>query len=170
MQGIYNDLLSALNGTSNTADAFVIVDDCVIVYDGYRTLRTCSFAFSAGDAAVSASLADHFIVFFCRRTWNKVGGISRDHTDQTLWTDVLFCAVAAAVTFFFVNDDLTVDQAHCMLLTDFDTGTDAYAAALALASRKAALYRFFAGSASGKAFLSGSSSVTSHERNCVLRC
>ena len=105
-----------------------------------------------------------------RQTWNKVGGISWDHADQTLRTDILFCAVSAAVALFLVDDDTSVDQAHRMLLTDFDAGTDADAAALTFASGETALNRFLAGRASGEAFLSGSSSVTSHERNCVLRC
>ncbi len=71
--------------------------------------------------------------------------------------------------FFLVDDDTSVDQAHRMLLTDFDAGTDADAAALTFASLKP-LNRFPLQDAHPATFLSGSSSVTSHERNCVLRC
>ena len=170
MQCVYDNLLFTFYRAGNAADTLVIIDDGVVVDNRYRALRTGSFTFSAGNTAVSASFADHFIVFFCRRTWNKVGGISWDHADQPLRTDILFCAVSAAVALFLVDDDTSVDQAHRMLLTDFDAGTDADAAALTFASGETALNRFLAGRASGEAFLSGSSSVTSHERNCVLRC
>lgn len=63
-----------------------------------------------------------------------------------------FCAVSAAVALFLVDDDTSVDQAHRMLLTDFDAGTDADAAALTFASCETALNRFLAGRASGEAF------------------
>ena len=170
MQCVYDNLLFAFYRTGNAAYTLVIIDHSVVINNRYRTLRTCSFTFSAGNTAVSASLANHFIIFLCGRTWNKVGGISWDHADQPLWTDVLFRAVTAAVALFSVDDDTSVNQTHRLLLTDFDAGTDADAATLAFASGKTAFYGFFAGRASREAFLSGSSSVTGDERVCVLRC
>ena len=49
----------------HTAHTLVIVDNSVVVHDRYCAFRTCSFTFSAGDAAVAAGLSYDFVILFC---------------------------------------------------------------------------------------------------------
>jgi hypothetical protein len=65
MECIYDDLLFALNGTCNAANALVIVDDSVVVYDMYSVFRAVLFAGSAGDASISAGSSYDLFVLFC---------------------------------------------------------------------------------------------------------
>lgn len=62
-----------------------------------------------------------------------------------LRANILFGTIAAAVAFFTVDDDLTVDKLHSPFLTGLDTGTDAYASALAFAPLETGLTSFLAG-------------------------
>ena len=65
MKSIYDDFLFAFYHAGNAADALVVVDNGVVVHDGYCAFRTCSFTFSAGDAAVAAGLSYDFVILFC---------------------------------------------------------------------------------------------------------
>ena len=145
MKCIYDDLLCALNGTCYTAYALVIVDDSVVVYDRYSVFRAVLFAGSAGNASKSAGSSYDLFILFCGRTRNEVGCVSRDHLDQVLRANILFGTVAATVTFLTVDDDLTVDKLHGPFLAGLDTGTDAYASALAFAPLETGLTSFLAG-------------------------
>jgi hypothetical protein len=62
---IYDDLLFALNGTCNAANALVIIDDSVVVNDMYSVFRAILFAGTAGDASISAGCSYDLLIFFC---------------------------------------------------------------------------------------------------------
>ena len=75
----------ALSRTGRYAGAargtFVIVDNCMIVYDMYCAFRTRSFAFAAGDTSETAGYSNKFVVFFRGGTRDKVGSILRNHVN-----------------------------------------------------------------------------------------
>ena len=65
MKSINDDLLFALNGTCNAANALVIIDDSVVVNDMYSVFRAILFAGTAGDASISAGCSYDLLIFFC---------------------------------------------------------------------------------------------------------
>jgi hypothetical protein len=88
-----------------------------------------------------------------------------------LRADSLFGAVAAAVAFLGVNNDLAVHQLHSPFLAGLDAGAYAYAAALALASEETGLTSLFAGCTPGKACFACSAAGTCDESDeLFFRC
>ena len=81
MNWVNDDFLFAFNHASNAAYTFVIVDNCMIVYDMYCAFRTRSFAFAASDTSETASFSNKFVVFFRGGTRDKVGSILRNHVN-----------------------------------------------------------------------------------------
>ena len=77
-----------------------------------------------------------------------------------LRANIFLGTIAAAVTFLTVDDDLTVDKLHGPFLAGLDTGTDAYASALAFAPLETGLTSFLAGCAVCKTCFSCSASGT----------
>ena len=137
MKCVYDDLLSALNHTSNASYALVIVNYSVVVDDLNCSFWASTLAFAASDTAVAASLSNKFIVFFRGGTRDKVSCVLRDHVDQMLWANALSCTVAAAVAFLGVDYDLAINELHSVLLTSLDTIADTTAAALTFTALEA---------------------------------
>ena len=137
MECINDNFLSALNSTCYAANALVIINYSVIVYDFYSTFRTCSFTFTAGDTAETASLSYKIIVFFSGGARDKVCSVLRNHSDYVLRTYSCICTGTAAVALFFVDNDCAVFNLHCIELADFNAGAYTKASALTFASYKA---------------------------------
>jgi hypothetical protein len=171
MKSIHDDLLLALDCAGHASYALVVVDDRMVVDDVYSVFGTGLLTGSARNASVSACGSHHLLILLRGRTGNEVGSISRDHLDQVLRTYSLLGAVAASVTFLGVDDDLTVHKLHSPFLAGLDTGADAYAAALALASEETGLTSFLAGCTPGKACLACSAAGTRDESDeLFFRC
>ena len=81
MESIHNYFFSALYHAGNAADAFVVVNNGVVVYNRNCAFRACSFTFSAGNASEAAGLSYDFIILFCRGARNEVSCILGDHMD-----------------------------------------------------------------------------------------
>lgn len=172
MEFINNDLLAALNGAGNTANTLFIVNYSVIIHNGNRALGAGPFALTAGNAAITANLSDKLIVFFGRRARNEVCCVGRNHADKLLGANSLFGAIAAAIAFLPVYNNLSVNELHSTPGAAVNTGTDTNASVLALPSLKAHLYSFGAGLALCKTKLSGSASGAGNKSNLLylLHC
>lgn len=165
MQLVNNDLLAALYGAGNTANALFIVDNSMVVNDGNRALGTGSLTLAAGDAAIAAGLSHEFIVFLSGGAGYKVGGISRNHADKALGADAFLGAVTTPIALLPVNNYLAVDELHGTFGAACYAGTYANASILALASHKAHFNGFSAGLALCEACLSGSASGAGNKGN-----
>ena len=137
MKGINYNFLSAFNHACYAAYAFIIIDNCMIIYDMYSAFRTRSFAFSAGDAPETAGFSDNLIIFFCGRARNEVGGILRNHVDQMLWAYAFGRTVAAAVAFISVDYNFSVFELHGALFANFNAISNTAAAAFTFAALEA---------------------------------
>ncbi len=113
MKLINNYLLAALNSAGHTANALGIVNNRMVINDGDGAFRAGSLTLATGNAAIAADLSDKLIVLFGGRARNKVCSISGNHADETLGAYAIFGAIAAAVAFLAVNDDLSIDFFHC---------------------------------------------------------
>jgi len=137
MEGIHNDFFLTAHSAGTAAHAFLVIDDCVIIDNGHSPLGTGSGALTAGDTPVAAGGAHSFLVLLGGGAGNEIGGVCRDHSDQSLGADTLRRTVSAAVTFFAVDHDPAVLNAHGTLLTYRNAGSDSHASTFAFPPLKA---------------------------------
>ncbi len=165
---INNNLLAALDGTGNAAHALFIINNSVVINNGDSAFGAGSLTFATGNAAITAGLSYQLIIFLGRRTRYEVGGISRNHADESLRTYALLGAVAAAVTLFTINDNLAINKLHSTFGAAEHAGADTYASVLALTSFETHFYSFSAGFALCEALLAGSASGAGNKGNLLF--